>query len=159
MRRFAKVAATLLLGALAANANAHIEFIKARFLTLTESAAGRWTLELEIHQWMNGRRDVKPPRRVTLQFGREPGCILEKDLYLGTEAEFAEAVQLIAAQMAAGGLHTFGLNASRVDESGIRYLSPNLRVGKVMKHEGPLVWAVARQASGVRCPLKYVANR
>jgi hypothetical protein len=158
MRTFAKVAATLLLGAFAATAQAHIEFIQARFLSLEETSSGRWTLEMEIHGWENGGPRVDPPLRITLQFGREPDCIRQKAIYLGTPEEFSEALQVLKAQAADGKLHRFGLNASRVDEGGVRYLSPNLRLGKKYGDE-PVVWAVAREASGVRCPLKYVANR
>ena len=156
MRAFAKVAALLFTGLLAVDANAHIEFVQARFLSL-ERLGDRWNLQLEIHKWENGGPVENPPRRVTVQFSRVPACIYHKNIYLGTPQEYAQAVELLRAQAADGKLHRFGLNATRVDEKGDRYISPNLRLGQMF--DEPVVWAVARESSGERCPLKYVANR
>ncbi|MDF3021220.1 MAG: hypothetical protein K0Q92_2523 [Steroidobacteraceae bacterium] len=82
MRTFAKVAVTLLLGAFAATANAHIEFVQARLFSL-EGSDDRWVLEMEIHEWGSGRKLARP-MRATVQFKREPQCIVNKELYLGT---------------------------------------------------------------------------
>jgi hypothetical protein len=154
MRTFAKLMAALLLGLVSAAANAHINFVKARMLSL-EQWQDRWVLELEIHGMeTGGRQAVNPPQRVTIQIMRAPTCIYHKQIYLGTPEEFTRALAIIRAQVADGKLHVFGLNASRVDEKGARYISPNLRVGEML--EDPVVWAVAREPSGVRCPLQFV---
>jgi hypothetical protein len=154
MRTFAKLAVALLLGLAATAASAHINFVKARMLSL-DQRQDRWVLELEIHGMDTGSREpVIPPKRVTLQIMRAPTCIYHKQIYLGTPEEFERALDILRTQVADGKIHVFGLNASRVDEEGGKYISPNLRVGEMLEY--PVVWAVAREPSGVRCPLQFV---
>ena len=156
MRTFAKVAVTLLLGAFAATANAHIEFVQARLFSL-EGSDDRWVLEMEIHEWGSGRKLARP-MRATVQFKREPQCIVNKELYLGTAPEFERGLRVIREQIAAGGLHKFGLNAMPVDSKGSRFLGVNLRVGDVTGG-GPLAWIIKPEAGLDLCPFKYDFDR
>jgi hypothetical protein len=154
MRTFAKLAVALFLGLMGAAANAHIYFVKARMLSL-DQRHDRWVLKLEIHGMDTGSRTpVIPLKRVTIQIMRAPTCIYQKQIYLGTPEEFERALEILRTQVADGKVHVFGLNASRVDDLGEKYISPNLRVGEML--EDPVVWAVAREPSGVRCPLQFV---
>ncbi len=158
MRHLVKLAAALLLGAFAASAHAHIEFVQVRMLSL-EPRDDRWALEFEIHVWENGGRRVEqPPRRASMQIQRVPRCIFTKQLYLGTRQEFALALDAIRALIADGGVHRIGLDADPVTADGNAFLAVNLRL------LGPgtdkqLVWAIGSEGGRDHCPFKYVASR
>jgi hypothetical protein len=158
MRTFAKLAAALLLGLTAAAANAHIEFVQARMLSL-EQRDDRWILQIEIHHWDNGGRGAQvPPRRATVQISRVPRCIFTKRLYLGTPEEYAQALEVLRAQVASGGLHRFGLNADQLSPKGDAYLAVNLRVGGFGKPD-PTVWTIGTEGGRDHCPFKYASSQ
>jgi hypothetical protein len=155
MRKSVKLAAALLLGAFGAAANAHIEFIQAKMLSL-DRLDDRWVLEMEIHLWENGGRRVEaPPRRVSMQLQRVPRCIFTKRLYLGSEEEFEQALAVLRAQVASGGVHRFGLNADQVSPKGDAYLAVNLRVFKPGQAD-QLVWAIGSEGGRDHCPFKFL---
>ncbi len=148
MRMFEKLAVTLLLGVFATSANAHIEFIDARFVAL-DRAADHWVLKLEIHRWNNGGPVESPPRPATVYVRRDPRCIRAKQIYLGTQEEFDRALVVLRAQLAAGGKHVFGFNVTPLTDERDEFIAVNLRVGNFHGAE-PIVWAVASEAGFCR---------
>ena len=145
MRRFAKLSAALFAGLFAAGANAHIEFIEAKFVSL-EPAADHWILKLEIHEWLNGGPKEPTPRPATLHFKRDPRCIRTNNIYLGTPEEYERALAVLREQLAAGGTHTFGFNVTPLHEGRDEYIAVNLRVGKAFDGKPPVVWSVQSEA-------------
>jgi hypothetical protein len=156
MRTFAKLAAALFLGLMAAAANAHIDFVEARLLSL-ERKDDRWVLKMEIHSPMYGQRQ-EGPRRATVQIDRVPRCIYTKHLYLGTPEEYEQALGVIRAQIADGGIHRFGLNARQMSPKGDAFLAVNLRVGG-FGTAGQTVWAIQPEVGLDLCPFKYDSSK
>ena len=146
MRTFAKLAASLLVGLFAVEANAHIEFIEAKFISL-ERNEDHWVLKLEILEWLNGGPKEQPPRQATLHFKRDPGCIHSKNIYLGSPEEFDKALAVLSDQVAAGGSHRFGFNVTPLTEGGNEFIAVNLRLADAPNDDKPpLVWSVASEA-------------
>ena len=159
MRGFVKLSATLLLGAFAATAHAHIDFVHARLLSL-EQREDRWVLNLEIHRWESGHELKVVPQPATVQIQRVPGCIVGKALYLGTQEEFLEALDVIRAQIAAGGVQRFGMNARQLDWKMDRFLAVNLRVTQMDPRTNQrVVWTVQPETGLELCPFKYDFDR
>jgi hypothetical protein len=157
MRRFAKLSATLLLGTIAASANAHINVVQARLLSLRQEA-DRWLLELEIHAARKGGSPDRHPTNAVVHIQRAPDCIVSKQIYLGTSEEFEQALDLLRAQVTEGGIQPFGLNATPVTPKRDVFLAVNLRVFKPGTAE-QMVWTVHPETGLDLCPFKYAANR
>ena len=154
MRKSAMFAATLLLGAFAADVQPHTGIVYARMLSLQE-IDGRWVLRLDIQD-----DRIAISRRATVQIRRVPECIVNKDLYLGTQEEFAEAIETLRAQIADGGAHRFGLNARPIDGGRSAFLAVNLQVTKRYSDSLlPVVLTVPPEIGLDLCPFKYDANR
>src|SRR5262245_37971999 len=145
MRTFAKLAASLLLGLVAVDADAHIEFIEARFVSLTQDV-DHWVLKLEIHEWLNGGPKEQPPRPATLHFKRDPRCIRSNNIYLGSQDEYDRALAALREQVATGGRHRFGFNVTPLTKGGDEYIAVNLRLADSPDDDKPpLVWSVASE--------------